>query len=262
MIAIHHADQDGLAFISAQRLACALGDGGPRCISLQAPIVAALAAATVGIDRRVTYFAGHVRGSVIKLPLENETAADSGAQCHADHVPAAARRSAPELSQRCAIGVVIESGFEVHAAGYLVSKRKIFPAKVGSDDDDTFFPIERARRADPDADEVGASGARLRHGLRDDLLDQARDAINHGASATVGQRRRRVHRDLAAAIDGHCTGDDVGAAEIHSDDVTIIGIHTGTGGLRTSVRRPAIYSGASSRMHRQCPSGHFCGPWR
>src|SRR5436190_18855259 len=71
-----------------------------------------------------------------------------------------------------------------------------------------------------------------------------------------------MHRDLAAAIERHCPRDDVRAAKIHSDDVTLLRTHTGTGGLRTSVNKLETYSGVSSRMQRQCPSGHRCGPCR
>src|SRR2546430_11532027 len=71
-----------------------------------------------------------------------------------------------------------------------------------------------------------------------------------------------MHRDLAASIERHCARDDVCAAQIHSDDVTLLRAHTGTGGLRTSVSKLETYSGVSSRMQRQCPSGHRCGPWR
>ena len=175
-----------------------------------------------------------VRRAVIKLSLENQSATDSGSQSHADHVSATDRGTAPELAERGAIRIVVERCFETNSARDLVAQRKILPAKVGRHDDDALLAIERSRRSDADSQKGGPVGPGLRHRLRDHLLDHSGDSIDNRGSSAIGECLRGAHRDLAAAIDGHRARDNVGSAQIHSDDVTLLRLHTGTGGLRTS----------------------------
>src|SRR4029079_816970 len=122
-------------------------------------------------------------------------------------------------------------------AGDLVAQRKVLPAQVWRDDDDPFLAIERSRRPDADPEEIGSLGAGFLHCLGNDLLDHPCNTIDDRFRASLGECRRRVHGDLAAAVDGHRAGDDVGAAEVHSDYVALLHTHTGTGGLRTSVSK-------------------------
>src|SRR3989475_12553982 len=60
------------------------GDRGPRGVGLEAAIVAALAAAPVGIDCHMADLAGDVGGAVIDLAVEHDAAADPGADREAD----------------------------------------------------------------------------------------------------------------------------------------------------------------------------------
>src|SRR5690349_14280784 len=75
---------------------------------------------------------------------------------------------------------------------------------------------------------------------------------------------------LLAAVLGHCSGNDVGPAQIHADDVLLAlfaghaqGDEVGRGDFVDSVCTAAATSrGVISRMQRQCPRGHRCGPCR
>src|SRR3954467_3159633 len=236
-IAVHHAHQDRHALVAPQRFASALGDRRPRRVGLEASIVAALAAPSGRVDRCVTDLARHVGRSVIQLALENQSAADAGAEGHADDVPTTDRGAAPELAERGAIRVVIEGRLELDATGYLVAQRKILPPEVRRYYHQPFLAIERARGADADAQKVRSLRAGFLHFLRDDFLHHRCDPVHHRSRATLGQCWRGMHRDLPAAIHWHRAGNDVGAAKIYSNDVTLLRTHTGTGGLRTSVNK-------------------------
>src|SRR5207247_2319404 len=91
-------------------LARAGGDRGPRGVGLEAAIVAALAAAPVGIDGHMADLAGDVGGAVIDLAVEHDAAADPGADREADDVVRAARRAAPPFAEDGAVRVVVEGG--------------------------------------------------------------------------------------------------------------------------------------------------------
>src|SRR5450759_1476381 len=261
-VAAHHADQDRLALVAAQRFPRALRDRGPRRIRLEASVVPAFAAASGGVDRGVTDLSSDVGCAVIQFTLEDYPTADSGSQSHADHVSTTDCGPTPELTERRAIGIVVERGFEMPPARDLVAQRKILPAEVGGHDDDALIAMERSRRSDAHAQKIRPLGARFRHRLSDHLLDHSGDSIDNRGSSTFSECRRRVHRDLAAAIERHRARDDVGATQIHSDDVTLLHVHTATAWLRTSASKLEMYSGVSSRMQRQCRSGHRCGPCR
>src|SRR6202022_4420041 len=261
-IPAHHAGENRLAFISAQRLTRAFGDRRTGCVRLEASVVAALAASPGGIDRRMADLARHIGRSVIELSFEDQSSSDTGSQRHSDDVAPAFSGSAPELAERRAVRVVVQCGIEVNALGDLVAQWEVLPAEIRSDDDDAFLPIQRTWGSDSDSEESRPLRAGFRDRLRDHLLYHLRDPLDYGSRASIGQSRSRLHRDLAAAIERHRACNDVGSAEIHSDDETLLDAHTGTGGLRTSVSKLETYSGLSSRMQRQCPKGHRCGPWR
>src|SRR3989449_7244722 len=62
------------------------GDRRPRGVRLEAAIVAAFAAAAVGIDGHVADLAGEVGGAVTDLAVEHDAAADPRANREADDV--------------------------------------------------------------------------------------------------------------------------------------------------------------------------------
>src|SRR5881396_8951 len=77
-------------------------------ICLDAPVVPAFAAASVGVDRDVTEFARDVGHAVVDLAVDDDAAADSRAEGETDDVFRAACRAAPPLAEDGAIGVVID----------------------------------------------------------------------------------------------------------------------------------------------------------
>src|SRR5207247_193117 len=86
------------------------GDVRPRGVGLETAVVAALAAAALGVDRRVADLPRHVRRPVIQLSLQNESASDAGPDGDPDGVARAARGPDPPLAEHRAVGVVVERG--------------------------------------------------------------------------------------------------------------------------------------------------------
>jgi len=91
----------------------------------------------------VTDLPGDIRRAVKQATIENESAADAGANRYADHVSAALGSAAPPLAERRAVCVVVERGRQPHAFGDLISQRKISPTKIGCDDHDAALAIQR-----------------------------------------------------------------------------------------------------------------------
>src|SRR4029077_12340089 len=85
-VPVDHAHDDRLGLISTQCFTRAFRDGGTGRVRLEASVVATLAAASSGIDRRVPDLSGDVGRSVIEFALEDYSAADSGPERHANHV--------------------------------------------------------------------------------------------------------------------------------------------------------------------------------
>src|SRR5467141_1685617 len=105
--------------IASQRLTRAFCDRGTRRVRLETSIVAALAASSGGIDRRMADLARHVRRSVIELSFEDQSSSDAGSERHPNDIAPAAGRTAPELAERRTVCVVVERGIEVNALGDL-----------------------------------------------------------------------------------------------------------------------------------------------
>ena len=145
--------------------------------------------------------ASDVRRAVIKLSLQDQPAADTSPKRNADDVRSADSGATPELAERRAIRVVIEGCIELHSAGDLVSQRKILPPQIWRDDDDSLGPIERARCADADADEIGPLGPGLCHCLRDHLFDHAGDSrTSEAAQRGINRKSARAPRSLGNPV--------------------------------------------------------------
>src|SRR5207249_7053827 len=85
--------------------------------------------------------------------------------------------------------------------------------QVRREQHDAGLRIERAGRADPHAGDLLTAG--LRHG-RPRELD---DALHDGVGALLGDRRLGDEPQQLRAVLGHRAGDDVGPADVNSDDV-------------------------------------------
>ena len=127
-----------------------------RGVGLEAAVVAALAAAALGVDGGVPDLAGHVRGAVIEPAVEDDPAADAGADGEPDRVPAPLRGADPPLAQHGAVGVVVERRREPQAVVDDLAQRQVDPAEVRREQHDAALGVERARRADADADDLRA----------------------------------------------------------------------------------------------------------
>src|SRR5213592_4246912 len=86
------------------------GDRGSGRVRLDAAVVAAFAAASVGIDRDVPEFPRDVGDAVVDLPVDDDPAANPRAERETDDVVRAARGTAPPLAENRAVGIVVERG--------------------------------------------------------------------------------------------------------------------------------------------------------
>src|SRR4026207_982015 len=114
---------------------------------------------------------------MIKLALENEPATDSCSERHSDDVATPDRGATPEFPKSRAVGVVVESRFELDALRDLIPQRKILPAEIRRHDHDAILAIERPRRSDADAEKVRSLRTGFGHRLRDDLFDHSGDPL-------------------------------------------------------------------------------------
>ena len=158
-VAAHQRRQPALG-ARLERLDRAQRDVGARGVGLEAAVVAALAAAALGVDGRVADLARHVRRAVVQLAVEDDPAADAGADRDADGVPRAARRADPPLAEHRAVGVVVERGGQAQPVVDDLPERQVHPAEVGREQHDAALGVERAGRADADAEDLGAAAPR------------------------------------------------------------------------------------------------------
>ena len=100
-----------------------------------------------------------------------------------------------------------------------VAQREVRPAEVRRRHHDAALAVERAGRADADADHVLAPRAGVRHGLRDHGVDHADDAVDDGVRALVGACGFRAQRQHVTAVFRQRAGDDVRAAKVDTDEV-------------------------------------------
>ena len=199
------------------RLDRAQRDVGARGVRLETAVVAAFAAAAVGVDRGVADLAGHVGGAVVELAVEDEPAADPGADGDADRVPRAPRRAHPPLAEDRAVGVVVELGGKPEPVANDLPQRQVDPAEVGREQHDAALGVERARRADADAEDLraGQLPAGLARCTRS-ASATSRSTTSLGARLGVGRLgREAVQR---AAVLGHAADDEVGSADVNAED--------------------------------------------
>src|SRR5687767_7754959 len=162
--------------------------------------------------------AGSIGSSVIELVVEYQSATDACTYGQPYDIASAFRGSAPPFAERCAVGVVVECRRKIHTTRYLIPQRKVPPSEIRRHDHDAAGTIERSRRSNADAEEIGALRSRLGARLRDDLLDERGDAVHDGIGSLVRLCLRHAHGNLARAVNRHCSGGDVRPAEIDPDD--------------------------------------------
>src|SRR5262249_4856684 len=152
-----------------------------------------------------------------QLAVDDDAAADAGANRHADDVRSAARRTLPPFADRRTVRVVVERRGKMESFGNPIAQREIPPAEIRRDDHESLLAIERSRRTNADADEITPTRARLRDGVENHALDQPDDAIGDALCAGLRRRGDRAHRIVLLAVGRHRADDDVGAAEVYAD---------------------------------------------
>ena len=186
--------------------------------------------ATVEVDGRVADLAGDVRRAVKQLAVDDQTAADAGADRHPDDVPAAARRALPPFADRRAVRVVVERDGQAQAFADSIAQGEVFPTEVRSDDDESLFTIQWTGRPHADADDVASIRIRLGERIEHHAFDQPDDTIRHAFCTRLGARWNRAHGEVLLAVRRHRADDDVRSAQVDADDVLLsfLGAHSAT----------------------------------
>ena len=214
---------------------------GPGGIRLEATIVAAAAATPVEVDGDVADLARAIRRAMMQSTIEHDAAADAGADGHADDMTPAARRPDPRLAQHGAIGVVVERRHQAEALGELGAQRHVHPAEIGGEEHHAGVPIERARGADADAEDLrlGQLTTQLGHRVMPHLDQRGHDGIR----AACGVGRSRMIADDARTIGGDGADHEIGAADVDAENP----LHRVVSGGCGAVKGWRLASGSTGR---------------
>src|SRR5687768_610313 len=260
-VAIDHRREDR-NLVACENFASSLRDRRSGRIGFQASVVAAFAAPARRVDCRMPDLARHVGGTVVELAVEDQATADACANGKSDHIASAFRGPAPPFSEGRAVRVIVERRGHVDTLRDFITKWKIPPSKVRSHDHNSARAVERSGRTDANAEEVRTVRACFSARLVDYLLDEGSDPVDDGCRAFMCTRRNHPHCDLTGPVGRHRPGRNVGPAEIDADDELLPDRHPYAACERVCVNRSNTSCDESSRMQRQCPSGHRCGPCR
>src|SRR5262249_19042041 len=101
-------------------------------------------------DYHVSHLAGVQTKPVMDPAVYHNTAADSGAHKHSQHILGAGRRSLLELGIGPCINVIVDKDWAAKPFRQPRAERKMVKVQMGRLDDHTGVPVERAWRANPD----------------------------------------------------------------------------------------------------------------
>jgi len=189
-----------------------LGDRRSGGVRLDAAVVAAFAAAPVGIDRDVPEFPRDVGHPVVDLAVDDDPTTNPCAERETNDVVRAARGAAPPLAEDGAIGVVIERCGKAQPLAHSIAERHVRPAEVGREQHHAALRVQGPRRADPHSLDFLAclDNARLRE------LD---DAGGDGVRALGRYGRLRDDTVNLGAVLSEDSGDEIRPPNVNPDDV-------------------------------------------
>ena len=175
-------------------------------------MISAAARNAVGLNGDVAKFAGHAIHAVKDFSVEDDGAADAGAQRDHRHVVDAAARAQPFFAKSSHLGVVVEKDARAQAALDYVAHRIVGPSgKVGRLAHHAGLHVDDAGNADTGAHELAAAAI---------FFGQAVNGVAHFADNVVAAEsdfdaQSYFFEKLAVGGDGRDA--QVGAAEIDSD---------------------------------------------
>jgi hypothetical protein len=101
----------------------------------------------------VAELAGAIGGTVVEPAVDDDPAADSGADGEADGMPRPPGCAAPPLAEDSAVRVVVEGGRQSEQVGHPLPEWHVHPAQVRGEEDHAGPGIEGAGRAYSDAEQ-------------------------------------------------------------------------------------------------------------
>ena len=135
-------------------------------VGLHAAVLAAGAQPAAGVDDHVPQFGAVLEVAAKHLAVDDDAAADAGAQREHDQVLDVLAGSGPELAPAGGIGVVLQRGPDARLVLHDLAERDVLHARqVARVDDQALAMAHGAGRADADADDLLAVDAGLGDGL-------------------------------------------------------------------------------------------------
>lgn len=189
-------------------------DGGAAGEGFKAAAIAAAAFGAVDFDDHVANLAGSEVVADVEVAVDDDAAADAGADEDADEVLGLGFVFAVEGAEGADVAVVADEDGDGEAFLQLFLKRDVFPpGKVGGEDDFAGIGIDGAGRADAD-------GADVLHGevaFIDGVVDAAGNAVDDGFDAAIG-----FGAELGGAFEVELVVEDAGenfrAAEVYAEE--------------------------------------------
>jgi hypothetical protein len=160
-------------------------------LGLQAPVLAAGAERTTGIDHDVPDLARRVRRAGEQTAVEHEAGADALVHPHGDQVGGRAVAEG-QLGERAGVGVVEHRDGQAEGLAQLAGEVHVGPAEVGGGGDHP-GAVDDAGRGDADAQQLGVGGG-------DEVLADALHEGDRGLARLAGALVRAPLDDLAAEV--------------------------------------------------------------
>src|ERR1039458_9757653 len=160
-----------------------LKDGGAAGQRLKTAFVAAAALGAVDVEHHVTDLPGGVVESAVKVAVDDEAAADAGADEDADEALGLAFELDDVDAQRADVAVVFDEYRHAEKLLQVLLQQHVLPAfHVRGEDDPALGKIHRARRANANAGDL----LEVEVGFIHRVLHAARDALDDGIAAALG----------------------------------------------------------------------------
>jgi hypothetical protein len=134
------------------RMACLARQVRAAAEHLEAAVLSALVERTVGVDYHVPDFARSPMGATVQLPVDYQSATNTGRPCDVDHVPRAATGPAVEFTKPRHVSVIRDVGWGAGGAPEHCCERDVPPSgEVRRVNQDASLDVDWSRGADCDA---------------------------------------------------------------------------------------------------------------
>ena len=192
-------------------LAASRGDRGTAEVRLEMPLAAARARRPVELDDRVAELAAQTAAAAVRLAVDEDAAADAGADRDHEEVARALGGAVARLAERREMAVVVDGDLLARARHDERTHVDAGERQVGAELHGLAQEVDLTRDADAHACDFRG----VRAGL--DLFDEVDDGVDDRERTRLGREPFGVLDDAALALDQ--TDGDSSAADVDADRV-------------------------------------------